>query len=67
MERTPVESSNIVSVGWNNGTLEIEFIKGKLYQYMGVPKEVYTNMLRAESVGKYFHANIRSKYSYIQL
>ena len=64
MERIPVESSNMMSIGWDNGILEIEFKGNKVYQYFGVPKEVYTSMMLAESAGKFFHANIKGKYSY---
>ena len=53
MQREPVNSSNISSIGWENGTLEIEFNKDIVYQYYGVPEEVFENMFKSESIGKY--------------
>ncbi|MDU4600208.1 MAG: KTSC domain-containing protein, partial [Clostridium sporogenes] len=32
MQRTPVDSSNLSSVGYGNSTLEIEFHSGKVYR-----------------------------------
>lgn len=62
MELVAVDSSNIAAVGYDKAseTLTIQFHTGALYQYEAVPENVYTGLLNAESVGKYFHANIRS-------
>lgn len=69
MERTPVTSSNICSVGHDpdNQTLEIEFNSGAVYQYASVPPSEYEGFLNADSKGKYFHANIKNRYSFIKL
>ena len=66
MKRTKVESSNIASVGYDqlDGIMEIEFNSGAIYQYENVPIRVYDVMMKADSVGKYFNAHIKSKYSY---
>lgn len=37
---------NLVSVGWENYILQVEFKDGKRYQYGGVPKEVHDKLLR---------------------
>lgn len=50
----PVISSNINQVGWEEGTLEVHFKRGHIYQYYGVPEEVFENLLKVENVGKYF-------------
>ena len=62
MIRQPVESSNLRSVGYDeeSRTLEIEFHSGAVYQYYDVPSEVYQELLSAPSLGKYFHAHIRT-------
>ena len=60
-QATP-SSSNIKSVGYEAGILEIEFIVGSVYQY-NVPESVYTALMAAESVGKFFSANIRKQYT----
>jgi hypothetical protein len=64
MLRNRVNSSNIASVGWENGTLEVEFHDGGVYQYSGVPEAVYRAFLNAHSKGSYFHDNIRDRYPY---
>ena len=64
MERESVVSSNIESIGWENDILEVEFLNGGIYQYFGVPKDVYEDMLIAESVGKYLHYYIKGFYNY---
>ena len=66
MERQSVVSSNLKSVGYDleSNTLEIEFQSGAVYQYYGVPLEVYEALMRASSHGKYFHAKIRDRYPY---
>ena len=66
MERNPVSSGSIKSVGYDLETqmLEIEFQSGEVYQYSGVPREVYAELMHAELHGRYFLENIRDVYSY---
>jgi len=61
MERIPVESTNLASVGYDpeSSTLEIEFRKGGIYQYFGVSQEIYEGLLNAGSKGKFFHQYIK--------
>jgi hypothetical protein len=69
MQRQPVSSSNLSSVGYDaeSQTLEIEFHSGAVYQYYGVPKSVYIGLMQAASQGSYFHRHIRSQYEYRQV
>jgi hypothetical protein len=62
MVRTFVQSSDIRSVGYNQGTLEIEFHSGGIYQYYNVPESVYRSLMAASSHGKYFHEYIKDYY-----
>jgi hypothetical protein len=64
MNHTPVSSSNLSSVGYDEATktLEITFHKGGTYQYSGVPASVYQSLIHANSVGSYFHDNIKDVY-----
>ena len=68
MQRVPVSSSNIASVGYddNTHTLEVEFHSGHVYQYFDVPKDVYDGLLTAGSVGKYFN-QIKGFYRYARV
>lgn len=54
-------SSQIKSVGynWKTNLLEIEFHSGGIYQYAGVPLNKWRGLMRAESAGKYFNAEIK--------
>ena len=64
MNRTPVKSSNIRSIGYDPGenVLEIEFSTGSVYQYLAVPSSVHANFMRASSKGSFFASQIRNKY-----
>lgn len=66
MNRTPVSSSNIASIGYDNGTstLEVEFVGGSVYQYFDVPERVYLEFMRASSKGQFLHAHIKDVYRY---
>jgi hypothetical protein len=65
MERLPVSSSNIESVGYDSIslTLEVEFKRGGVYQYYEVPSDVYEGFISAESLGSYLHHSIKNNFS----
>lgn len=69
MNRTPVDSSNVASVGYDPDTLtlEVEFKNGSVYQYFDVPATVYQELMQASSVGTFMHANIKNRYRYMKL
>jgi len=52
------------SVGYRRPTLEIEFASGDVYRYFGVPPSVHDELMRAESHGRFFNANIRDRFRY---
>ena len=62
MTMIPVSSSDLASVGYENGTLYIRFHSGGLYAYSGVSESVYSGLISAGSKGRYFHAHIRGRY-----
>lgn len=61
MNRTPVSSSNIASIGYDSRTqtLEVEFHNGSVYQYHGVPSSIYQGLMGAPSHGSYLDAYIK--------
>ena len=65
MERIPVSSSNVQSVGYDpdSSTLEVELKNGSVYQYAGVPATEYEGLMAAASKGTYLHAHIKNTYS----
>ena len=66
MNRQPVQSSNIASIGYDkeSKTLEIEFLNGGIYQYNDVSENIYKRLMSAESKGKFFITRIRNNPSY---
>ena len=62
----PIEKSSLISgIGYSeeDETLNIRFKrKGSEYLYHNVPKEEYEDMLKSESIGKYFHQHIKGIY-----
>jgi len=62
MNRIPVKSSNVESVGYENGTLEVKFLNGRLYQYHNVPESVHKTLMSGVSVGTYLAKNVCGKY-----
>lgn len=64
--RTPVASSSVRSVGYDEAenSLEIEFQSGGIYRYADVPRDTYEGLLSAASHGSYFHDHIRGQYDY---
>jgi hypothetical protein len=61
MTRTPVQSSAIVSIGYEGGVLEVEYPGGRVYQHAGVPQEKYDELMAAESKGRAINA-LRAEY-----
>ena len=66
MERQPVTSTDIRSIGYDGEslTLEIEFHSGGIYQYFDVPETVHRDLISASSHGGYFHRHIRDQYGW---
>ena len=59
MRRRPVNSSSVRSVGWSDGTLELEYVNGDIYQYFDVPQPTYAALLAAPSIGAYVNKHIK--------
>jgi non-canonical purine NTP pyrophosphatase (RdgB/HAM1 family) len=66
MQRLPVDSSDIVSIGYDPSekNLEIEFREGRIYRYFEVPQSTYDHFRDANSYGGYFNAHINGYYRY---
>jgi hypothetical protein len=64
MDRDPVSSSNLVSVGYepDSETLEVEFKGTGVYQYYNLPTFMHERLMAADSVGKFFNAEIKNAY-----
>ena len=55
MKMTPVESSMIASVGYDGKkkVLRVAFNSGAVWEYSGVPRKVYDELLASGSKGGY--------------
>lgn len=64
--RVAVESTNLKSVGFDpkGKILEVEFHHGGVYRYFEVPEAIHTALMKADSKGKYFQANVRNKFRF---
>lgn len=69
MQRVPVPSSNVASVGYDASTqtLEVEFRNGALYQYFDVPEQIFQELMNAASLGSYLNAVIKQGFRYARL
>jgi uncharacterized protein len=69
MERKPVTSSNIASIGYDEktATLEIEFLNNSIYQYFDVPEQIYKGLMQADSHGQFLAQNIKGVYRYSKI
>lgn len=65
----PVESSMLSHAGYDDATqtLTLLFHSGKRYEYGGVEREVFDELLKADSPGGYFRDCIDGCYPYQQV
>ena len=61
-----LRSSSLLAVAYQpeQEWLRVEFVRGEVYGYSGVPEVVYHDLLRAESKGRYFNQWIRDRFPY---
>lgn len=64
VERQPVTSSNVASIGYDGETetLEVGFVKGTVYQYQGVPQSIYEEFVASSSKGSYLNRVIKVRF-----
>lgn len=70
MNRIPVSSSTVLSVGYDipSMILEVEFKNRSIYQYIHVPYAHYQGLMGASSKGGYLDAYIKKGgYQYKQI
>lgn len=65
----PVTSSLLAGVAYDHdrAILQLAFRSGAVYQYFGVTRRSYQELLQAESQGAYFNRHIRSFFGYALL
>ncbi len=67
MNRLPVNSTRVKSIGWKNNILEVEFTKGgAIYQYYNVQYDEYIALLQSDSIGKSI-SKLDKKHPYLRI
>jgi len=59
-----VESSNIYAIGYDGKDLYVRFMRSGMYKYNDVPKDVVTDLMDADSKGKFFNMNIKGSFEF---
>ena len=69
VERTAVKSQDIAIVGYESeqSKLEVVFRSGNVYQYEGVPEDIYKSLMEAPSHGLYFREHIKDKFPHTKV
>lgn len=59
-----IESSNLSAIGYDevSRTLGVLFQANSLYFYVGVPKKTWDAFTKAESFGKHYNVEIKTRY-----
>ena len=65
--QSDVTSSNIAKAGHDGENLYLLFNSGVAYKYPNVPQKTYTDLISAESVGRFFYKTIRNTFRYEKL
>ena len=64
MHRFPIPSTEFTQVGYqeDSETLEIQFVKGGVYQFYNVPLTVFDEFMNASSKEGYYHSKIGERF-----
>ncbi len=65
IDKVGFEDDYRISLGSKSMTrMRVIFSHGGAYDYYRVPREVYEELIKAESAGMFFHKNIKKIYNY---
>lgn len=64
MEMISVNSPDISRIGFQNGTLYVEFKSGRIHTYSVVPESIFMEFSAADSQDQFFRERIKPFYSY---
>lgn len=65
MNRKPLSSGKLKSAGYDESArvMEIEFTNGDVYEYKGVSREIYRQLMASPSPSSYFEDKIDEQFS----
>jgi len=66
IQMQPISSSMIAQAGYEEDShvLRVEFSDGAVFEYDGVPAAVGRGIFQASSAGRYWHAEIKGRYTH---
>lgn len=66
MNREPVSSTNVASIGYDEATqtLEVEFVNGSVYQYYNVGNALFEQFMHSSSKGRFLNTYVRPSYPF---
>lgn len=69
MTLTPVKSSNLSAIGYNESEqwLFVQFKIGTIYRYSRVPIAKFEAFLKASSKGTFLNDEIKDKFSFVKI
>ncbi len=69
MEMVNVDSANLSEIGYDPDTkkLHVVFNNGALYHYEDVPQETYDELVESDSIGSFFHEEVRYSFNYVRV
>ena len=67
--RFQVNSSSISTIGYSPmaQVMEVVFLRGAVYRYVGVPALIFAAFLLAASKGRYFNTNFKNHYAFTRV
>ncbi len=70
LPQTPDKSSHLTTVGYDPVTQSLDVVfksGGPTYRYHGVPPQIHTSLVGAQSKGKFFSTAIKGHFRHTQL
>ncbi len=61
MKLIPVASSNVASIGYEAGVIEVHFHNGYAYRYPNCTEDLFNKFLLAPSKGKFVHNVLKGR------
>ena len=66
MEVVIVDSSAVLKAGHDGENLFVQFVGGDWYKYFNVPKTVFEELQRADSVGQFVNREVKPQYKHFE-
>ena len=60
MQLIPVNSSNVVAIGYENGNIEVQFHNGSVYRYPNCSESLFREFLSSSSKGSFVHQFLKA-------